>query len=473
MNSDFHDFAEKAIKHAIIHGAHYCDARVESQIRKSVTIENGEIENVKDSLDEGIGIRFLKNGKWGFCSFTKPKSFEIIKNKLDEIIRHAHYYSENKTILSQLSSIKVKNATKDFQVSKKPDVEELLKVGLDCNKIILENPLTKRSFVNAWYTTNSKYFVSSEGSHILQNYSDVIIEMTATAYESGITQSMNITEGGRGGMEQLTKNDKVQKSAEEISKKVVQLLNAKSVKEEKAKVVMNPDFVSLLTHEILGHPSEADRVLGKEMAWAGGSWWKNKLNEKIGSEHLNVFDDPTIEESLGWYFFDDEGVETSKTKLVENGILKNHMQNRETARIFGTTPTGNMRATNYRFMPLIRMACTYISAGNWDVDEIIHDVKEGYLISNMKVPSIDMKRYNWSISCQYAQKIENGELTDLLRDVIVMGTAPDFFNSVDACGNDFTIRPITNCGKGDPMQSMIMGNGGPTIRGIATVKSVI
>ena len=64
---------------------------------------------------------------------------------------------------------------------------------------------------------------------------------------------------------------------------------------------MNPDFVSLLTHEILGHSSEADRVLGKEMAWTGGAWWKNKLGEIIGSDNLNVFYDPTIKESLGWY----------------------------------------------------------------------------------------------------------------------------------------------------------------------------
>ena len=119
--------------------------------------------------------------------------------------------------------------------------------------------------------------------------------------------------------------------------------------------------------------------------------------------------------------------------------------------------------------PIIR---AYKISDDKNVEEIIKDVKNGYYISNMKIPSIDMKRYNWSISCQYAQKIENGELTDLLRDVIVMGTAPEFFNSIDACGNDFTVRPITNCGKGDPMQSMIMGNGGPTIRGTATVKSV-
>ena len=148
------------------------------------------------------------------------------------------------------------------------------------------------------------------------------------------------------------------------------------------------------------------------------------------------------------------------------------MQSRETAKIFDSKPTSNMRATSYRFMPLIRMACTCIEGGDWPPEEILSDTKDGYYVSNMKIPSIDMKRYNWSISCQYAQKIENGELTDLARDVIVMGTAPEFFKSIDACGNDFTVRPITNCGKGDPMQSMIMGNGGPTVRGTATIKSV-
>ncbi len=142
--------------------------------------------------------------------------------------------------------------------------------------------------------------------------------MVATAHDSGKTQSVNITEGGRGGLELIT--NKAQQSAKDIAKKASELITAKSVKEETTTVVMNPDFVSLLTHEILGHPSEADRVLGKEMAWAGGAWWKGKIGEKIGSENLNVFDDPTIKESLGWYHFDDEGVETKKTSLIEKGF---------------------------------------------------------------------------------------------------------------------------------------------------------
>ena len=472
MDSGLNDLADKAVRYATDSGAQYCDARAEQQESKSALIENGEIEYVENNNDKGIGIRLVKQGAWSFFSITNPNSFEQIKEAVDGSLRNSIHNAKDKQNQINLypnSSNKIKI---DFPVLKKPEIEELIDIGFECNKIISDTPRIIKSIIHPWYTINSKYFVNSEGSEIIQNFTDVVIDMVATAHESGLTQSVNITEGGRGGLEQISDKDKIQQSAQEISLKASQLIDAKPAKEEKATVVMNPDFVSLLTHEILGHPSEADRVLGKEMAWAGGAWWKGKIGEKIGSEKLNVFDDPTIKESLGWYYYDDEGVQTKKTTLVENGVLKNHMQNRETSQIFNSPPTGNMRATNYRFMPLIRMACTCIGNGDYDVNEMIKEVKNGYLISNMKIPSIDMKRYNWSISCQYAQKIENGEITDLLRDVIVMGIAPEFFESIDACGNDFTVRPITNCGKGDPMQSMIMGNGGPSIRGIATVKSV-
>ena len=470
MEQNLQDLADKIIKYTEQSGVQYCDVRAEQQIKKSILIENKEIEHIRNSEDKGIGVRLIKNGAWSFCSITNPKSFDEIKNILDKTIKNSDYTNSNKKNKINLHNNPINKKQINFPVIKKPEIEELTSIGLECNEIMMNSPAIIRSVTNPYFVTNSKYFVNTEGSKILQNFTDVIMEMVATAHESGITQSVNITEGGRGGMELI--QSKSQQSAKEISVKASELIKAKPVKEEKTTLVMNPDFVSLLTHEILGHPSEADRVLGKEMAWAGGAWWKGKIGEKIGSENLNVFDDPTIKESLGWYYYDDEGVETKKTNLIENGILKNHMQNRETSEIFNSIPTGNMRATSYRYMPLIRMACTCIGNGDQEVNEIIKDVKNGYYISNMKVPSIDMKRYNWSISCQYAQKIEDGQLTDLQRDVIVMGTAPEFFNSIDACGNDFTVRPITNCGKGDPMQSMIMGNGGPTIRGTATVKSV-
>jgi len=471
VEKNLEDFAEKAVEHALVSGCQYCDVRTEVTSKQGFVIENNEIEYSTTKNDQGLGIRVLNAGAWSFFSISNPLTFDDVKSGIEEAAKAALYYSSKKKHKVTIGNVTAVKEKVEFPVKIIPTIDELIEIGYDCDKIIHQNKRIIKSQVSMSYSIVSKLFVSSEGSKIHQNFSDVIADLSATAHENGLTQSVNITEGGRGGIEKLSTDREIRESAKFISDKAAQLIDAKPVKEEKTTVVMNPDFVALLTHEILGHPSEADRVLGKEMAWAGGAWWAGKLEEKIGSDNLNVFDDPTLEGTLGHYGFDDEGNKATRTELVKNGVLSNHMQSRETAEIFHTNPSANMRASSYRFMPLIRMACTCIDKGDWEPDEMVADIKNGYLISNMKIPSIDMKRYNWSISCQFAQKIENGEITDLLRDVIVLGTAPDFFKSIDACGKDFTVRPITNCGKGDPMQSMAMGNGGPSIRATAIVRS--
>lgn len=463
------EHAEKAILFAQSRGCSYCDARAEVIEKHGFVIENGQIEHAITRHESGIGIRVLCDGAWGFYSTS---NISKISDGIVDAIKAAKHYSQKKknpVILAQVPTA-IKNIK--YKIKKEATPEALERVAFDCDKVIQSNKKIIKSIVSASSSKVSKYFVSSEGTKIMQEFSDTIMDLTAIARQDGLTQSINTTEGGRGGVEKITDDADIFGIAKETSDRAVQLLDARPAKEEKATVVMNPDFVALLTHEILGHPSEADRVLGKEMAWAGGAWWSGMLGEQIGSENLNVIDDPTIEGNLGWYEYDDEGTKSQRKQLVKDGKLVDHMYSRETANIFNKTPNASMRATSYRFMPLIRMACTCIEKGNWDPQEMIKDVKNGYLVSNMKIPSIDMRRYNWSISCQYANKIENGQVTDLLRDVIVVGTAPEFFNSIDACGKDFTVRPITNCGKGDPMQQMMMGNGGPSIRGIATVKSI-
>ncbi len=460
------------VQFALANGSQYCDVRAESVQTTGLVIENGEVENFISSSDSGLGIRVLVNGAWGFYSVSDPKSFDNVQENVIDVIKSARYYSEHTKQKVKLAEIRSSVDEVNFRVQVEPTTEEMIRIGLESDKIIRNKKRIIKSSVSIHHDQFHKYFVNSEGTKITHNFDDVIANLSATAHYSGLTESVNTTEGGRGGLELLTGKNNILVTAQSISEKADALLDARTVKEEKATVVMNPDFVALLAHEILGHPSEADRVLGKEMAWAGGAWWAGKIGTKIGSPELNVIDDPTIPSSLGWYKYDDEGVPATKKTLIEDGILCTHMQSRETAALFDASPNSSMRATGYSFMPLIRMACTCISPGNWNPDEMIKDVKNGYLICNMKIPSIDMMRYNWSISCQYAQKIENGELGELLRDVIVMGNSPEFFESIDARGKDFQVRPIANCGKGDPMQIMRMGNGGPHIRGKSIVKSV-
>ena len=466
------DYADKAIQFALQNGAQYCDARTEIVTTNGFHIENGEIERFIHASDSGMGIRVLVNGSWSFCAISDPNSVSQIRDKIIEAVKTASYYSEQKKQKVKLADIRACEDNIHFKVAVEPNIEDLTRIGLDCDKLLRTRRISKSS-VSIHHDRFHKYFASSEGSRITHIFDDVIANLSATAHYAGLTESVNTTEGGRGGMEMITGRNDLLVAANLVSEKADALLDANTIKEDNATVVMNPDFVALLTHEILGHPSEADRVLGKEMAWAGGSWWAGKLGTKIGSAELNVIDDPTIQSSLGWYKYDDEGVPASKKLLIENGVLSNHMHSRETAALFNTVPNSAMRASGYSFMPLVRMACTCITPGDWDPEEMIKDVKDGYFISNMKIPSIDMMRYNWSISCQYAHRIENGELKDLLRDVIVMGTSPRFFESIDARGKNFQVRPITNCGKGDPMQIMRMGNGGPHIRARATVKSMV
>ena len=466
------DFADKVVQLALNHGAQYCDVRAEVTTSNGFLLENGQIEHFSSKSENGLGIRILADGAWGFYSVSNPKSMDELKEGVISAIKNAIHYAQTKKQKVKLAETRAHVDTVDYAVIEKPIIEEMTKLALECDKIIRARKRINKSSIHMHHDIFHKYFVNSEGAKITQNNDDTIVHLSATAHESGLSETVSTTEGGRGGMETITGKDGILKKSDSISEKADKLLDAKPAKEEKTTVVMNPDFVALLTHEILGHPSEADRVLGKEMAWAGGAWWSGNLGTKIGSTELNVIDDPLIQSSLGWYKYDDEGVMASRKSLVKDGVLVGHMQSRETASLFDTMPNSAMRATGYSFMPLIRMACTCIGPGNWNPDEMIKDVKSGYLIYDMKVPSIDMMRYNWSISCQYAQKIENGECKELLRDVIVLGNAPDFFNSIDARGKDFTVRPIINCGKGDPMQIMRMGNGGPHIRGVATVKSV-
>jgi TldD protein len=466
------EFADKAVQIAVGNGAQYCDVRADVVVTNEFLLENGEIDHFSSTTDSGLGIRVLAGGAWGFYSMTNPKSIEDIKSGITDAVKSALHYAYMKKQKVNLAETRAFVDTVQFRVEKIPSIEEMTKLAYDCDKILRSKKTIHKSSVSMRHDEFCKYYVNSEGAQINQNYDDTIVTLSATAHESGLSETVGTTEGGRGGLEMMSGKNDILTYAEGISEKATQLVSARPVKEEKTTVVMNPDFVALLTHEILGHPSEADRVLGKEMAWAGGAWWAGKLGSKIGSTELNVIDDPTIPSSLGAYKYDDEGVMASKKFLIRDGVLEEHMQSRETASIFNTEPNSAMRATGFAFMPLIRMACTCISPGDWNPEDLIKDVKNGYLICDMKVPSIDMMRYNWSISCQYAHKIENGELKELVRDVIVMGTAPDFFNSIDARGKDFKVRPITNCGKGDPMQIMRMGNGGPHVRGTATVKSV-
>ena len=466
------DLASKAMDHASKMGASYADIRIERSKGEGFILENGKVEHIAVGTDEGAGVRALVQGTWGFYATSRLTKESILK-AVELAVRLAKATGARVTAPVSLADIRVvcdEDVVKVKQRIEDYPIEERIKLAKDCDSTMRKvSNRIHRAFVAIGADKLLKIFQSTEGTQINYTHSKCYIQVEAIAHATGLTESVSREEGGTGGIERITEHNVIEIS-ENVAKKAYALLKAPTPPAEKLPIIMDQDYVALLTHEIMGHPSEADRVLGREAAWAGVAWWKGMLGKRIGSELLNVSDDPRIEGGLGHYRYDDEGVPAEEKVLIKNGILTNHMHSRETAAIFGVKPNAGMRASSYRFVPLIRMSNTFIKPGDWTFEEMLEDVERGVYVVGNKIPSIDMRRYNWQISAQWAFLIEKGELTKLLRDVTVAGRAPDFFKSIDAVGKDFQIRPVPSCGKGDPMQGLNVGNGGPHIRGVATVQ---
>ena len=238
-------------------------------------------------------------------------------------------------------------------------------------------------------------------------------------------------------------------------------------------VVTDPHYNTLLSHEIIGHPAELDRALKMETAYAGRSWLLGDLDthqvgRPIASPLVTAYSDPALP-GYGHYVYDHEGTPARRVTHIERGIFRGFMNSRQTAAVFGGEPNGHFKATSAALVPLIRMSNTVFDGGADDPARIIADVDRGYYLVGHRIPSIAESRENFRISARKVYAIERGELTRLYRDGGIAADTRDYLMHVDAVGRDFRLYPIPNCGKGQPMQSKKLGNGGPTMRSRARV----
>ena len=233
-------------------------------------------------------------------------------------------------------------------------------------------------------------------------------------------------------------------------------------------VVTNPHYNTLLVHEIIGHPTELDRGLKLETAYAGRSWLlrnlnQNMLGKQVASPLVSAYSDPLLP-GYGHYEYDDEGTPATRVMHIDKGIFCGFMNSRQTAAILGVSPNGHFKAIDASFVPLIRMSTTLFGNGERDPQGITSEVDHGYYLAGHRIPSISESRENFRITARKVFEIRNGQLGEMFRDGGIMANTKDYLMSVNAVGNDLRIYPIFNCGKGQPMQAKKLGNGGPTMR---------
>ena len=245
------------------------------------------------------------------------------------------------------------------------------------------------------------------------------------------------------------------------------LLEGKKSPEGKMDIVVSPMVSGIAAHESCGHPTEADRVLGREASQAGKSFiGPDGLGMKVGSEVVNVCDDPTLPHAIAYYETDDEGVRARRRYLYKEGRVHEFLQNRETASAFSTRSNGASRAVNYNVEAIVRMANTFVEPKDHSVEELLEGVKFGVYMKSFMEWNIDDKRYNFQFGCEIGWEIKRGKRVRMLKNPSYSGISTEFWNACEAIAGreHWTLWGVPNCGKGQPEQVAHTGHGAAPAR---------
>jgi TldD protein len=431
--------------------AEYTEIRVEDVVSSLVSFRGEELDNVGSSKILGGIARALYKDGWGYATFNDLKE---IKNAVKEACESARLIGKDDSSFAQVQPVvETINAdlVRDFREvplsEKKSVIEEYNKIVLGYSDKIGTSQVTYTDkFRSIWYA-------NSEGTYIQDERPDTVTFILATARDgNNVQQAFEATTGAAGF--QIVEG--MQEKAELAAKRAVDLLSAPSVKGGKYTVITNPTLTGTFAHEAFGHLSESDFVYEndrmKELM---------VLGKRFGPDFLNIVDDGTFPDQLGTHKYDDEGVKTRKNHLIKDGILVGRLHSRETAAKMDEEPTGNARAINYQHEPIVRMTNTYIDKGDNTFENMIKDVKLGIYALDMFGGQTSMEMFTFSAA--YGYMIRDGEIAELVRDVVLTGNVFETLMNIDMIGDKIGWSPVSGCGKGG-QQGLRTGIGGPHIR---------
>ncbi len=435
-------------------GAQYAEARAQKLYKTALTLKEERVEAAKQGIENGVAIRVLVNGAWGFASVGSLDT-AILEGAVSDACKMAKLASERLKTPIKLAAAKVINDRVTSKPKKNPAdilMEDKIKTALAVNRASLDvDKRIKSCTVDYFDLTGNSTFVNSDGTSIEQDKLYVWARITASAQSEGVFTFSRDEIGSTAGYE-LFDEQLPEALGEKVAKLAIEQLNAKSPRGGKFPVVLGPNVVGVFVHEAFGHLAEADLALS-------GGVLANNLGKKIGSNLVTFYDDGTIEGAFGAFKYDDEGVESHKTQLIKDGVVTGLMHNRETAQKFNAQPTGNARAEDFRVEPIIRMRCTYMAPRDQTFEELIEDVKSGYYFKSFRGGQANLDG-TFQVGIQEGYEIENGELGAPVRNASISGNTLETLHQVSGVGKDFMLDP-GRCGKG---QIAFISDGGPHIR---------
>ncbi|MBF0544565.1 MAG: TldD/PmbA family protein [Candidatus Riflebacteria bacterium] len=436
--------------------ADYADLRHEVKRETKIRLDCGKVQELSCCETDGYLLRILKGGGFANVAFIRPDQADTaIKFATENAIFQGNKLSKP-VRLADVPVVKDRVVAVLDRDPRKIDTRE--KLELLCNYDTI--PKSSKKVIARAFTyadiSREKCFVSTEGTEVSEDLVTNSIQGLITAREGTLTQNIRLNIGGGTGFGSLINREAV---FEERTRIVEGLLTAEPGRGGVQNVVLSPLLAGVFAHEAFGHSSEADTVENST-----GFREKMSLGTRLGSEVVNIVDEPTRRGLLGYYRFDDEGVEARKTDLMRAGVLTGRLHCRRTAAAFGEPITGHAIAEDFRYPPLVRMGTIYIEPGTATLDELLEKCGEGLYIVDARGGQTAGESFTFA--GQFGYKISGGKKTGLVRDLNISGNLFKTLESVALIGNDLKFSEAGSCGKGQANIRSCLGSPSILVRDV-------
>jgi TldD protein len=437
---------------------------------EQILTRDGAMERAGENRDDGFGVRVLVNGAWGFAAGSGLER-EKIPRVVAAAIEAGRAAAKLNTRPVELAPNEPAVDTYQTPVERDPfavPFEEKQALVLAAERALRLHESVRVSRVGLLSFFTEKVFYSSEGARIRQDVTECGASLFALATGDGKPAPRSFSNYGQAGWEFVERLHIVEEAAS-VGQEAAALLAAPYVEPGPTDVVLGSSQLALMVHETCGHPTELDRVLGFEDAFAGGSFLQpDDLGTlRYGSEHVNLSADSTLPEGLGTFGYDDDGVHAQRFPLVKDGIFTGYLSSRDTAPLIGwERSTGCSRADGWGRVPIVRMVNVSLEAGDMPLDELIGNVRDGLWLDTPSSWSLDDKRLNFHFGVEIGREIKNGKLGGLRRGGTLQAITPDFWGRCDGVARPehWTLWGILSCAKGEPLQSLHVGHGAAPAR---------
>ncbi len=432
---------KKVLEAALEKGGDYADLFFEHSYRNNIGLQDGAVNRASSNIDFGVGVRVLSGDQTGYAYVENVSLEEMLKaartaariasgtsavhtpvDLTEEVIQH-NYYG-------------ISTPWDEFAIKEKmPYLQQLN------DKIFALDNRVNKVMASMNDATSHIFFCNSEGLMYYDYRPMIALSATCIMQDNGKIENSYSARSYRMGAEFLTE-DVINTLAKEAVDKTAILFQAIKPKGGEMPVVMGAGGSGILLHEAIGHAFEAD------FNRKNTSIFSDQLNKKICNEHINVVDDGTIPFNRGSVNIDDEGVYGQKTYIVKEGVLTSYLHDRISAKHYGIPSTGNGRRESFRMMPIPRMRSTYMEAGNVSEEEMISTVKKGIYAANFTNGQVQIGAGDFTFFVKDGYLIENGKLTQPIKDVNIIGNGPKALADITMVGNNYKMDNGTwTCGK--------------------------